>query len=70
MINSEIEIQVTTTLGYISRGGNWDLFCNEKGYSYYACAEGGSDMEVYLTLEECSRYDIPLPGYRLEKKWK
>ena len=37
---------------------DWDKFCEDKGWSIYACAEGGEDIEVELTLPEAIKYGI------------
>jgi len=39
---------------------DWDSFCADKGWSEYAVAEGGGDIEVSLTKEEAYKYGILL----------
>lgn len=49
---------INLTLSEICSKGNWDLFCEEKGWSVWACNEGGGYIEVTLTVEEAKRYGV------------
>jgi len=40
------------------RCNDWGKFCREFGWDEYACAEGGSDIDVTLTEEEALRHGI------------
>ena len=51
-------MRVIVTLGEIASNGDWDTFCQEKGYSVYAVNEGGGDIDVTLTQEEAIRYGL------------
>jgi hypothetical protein len=51
-------LTVDLTLSEISSKGNWELFCEEKGWSYWACNEGGGEIRVTLTIEEAKRYGV------------
>lgn len=61
-------MKLLITLDEISDLGNWILFCEEEGYDLYSCRWGRGSMEITLTLEQCIRYGIQLPGYTLEEK--
>ena len=42
----------------LNKCNNWDYFCNEEGWGEYAVAEGGGDVEVCLSEEQCYKYGI------------
>lgn len=52
----------TTTLTTILHNGDWDLFCEEKGISVYACAEGFGHTIIDLTAEELVKYKLIKQG--------
>lgn len=37
---------------------DWDKFCEVHGYSVWAVAEGGGDVQVTLTLKEAAAAGI------------
>jgi len=37
---------------------DWDYFCEEEGWSVWTVNEGGGDVEVNLTEEQCYKYGI------------
>ncbi len=37
---------------------DWEKFCDEKGWSVYACNEGGDDIKISLTIDEAWTYGI------------
>ena len=50
---------ITLTLEEILHKCNdWEYFCQEEGWSEWAVNEGGGDIEVYLTEEQCYKYGI------------
>ena len=52
-------MKISITLGEVTNQCNdWDLFCKEQGFSYWACAEGGEHIEVLLTKDEAHRYGL------------
>jgi len=42
----------------LERCNNWDLFCEEEGWSVWAVNEGGGDVQVNLTEEKAYKYGI------------
>jgi hypothetical protein len=47
------------TLGEILKTcDDWEKFCDDFGYTFYAVQEGGGDVEVELTLEQAHRLGI------------
>ena len=52
-------MKIHATLREILHNCNdWDAFCKDKGWSEYAVAEGGGDIEVELTFLEAAKYGI------------
>lgn len=52
-------MRVFITLGdVLNRCEDWELFCQEQGYSEYCVAEGGSEIEIELSEEEIKKYGI------------
>lgn len=51
----------TTLEEVLDKCNNWDLFCEEKGFSIWAVNEGCGDVSVTLTLDEAIRYGIIHP---------
>ena len=55
-------MRITLTLEEVLHKCNdWEVFCEEKGYSEWAVNEGGGDIEVSLTEEEVIKYGIIKP---------
>ena len=48
----------TTLKEVLDNCSDWELFCEEKGWSEWAVADGGGDCEVTLTIEEAKRYGL------------
>ena len=42
----------------LDKCNDWDYFCKEEGWGEWAVAEGGGNVEVYLTEEQCYKYGI------------
>lgn len=50
---------ITLTLGEIlDRCNDWDFFCEEEGWSVWAVNEGGSDVSVNLSEQQCYKYGL------------
>lgn len=42
----------------LNKCNDWDVFCEEEGWSVWAVNEGGGDISVCLTEEKCRKYGI------------
>jgi len=50
---------ITLTLSEIlDRCNDWEDFCQEEGWSEWAVNEGGGDITVNLTEEQCYKYGV------------
>jgi hypothetical protein len=45
-------MKIKVTLGDISDHGDWNAFCDLKGYDYYIMQRVGSEEEITLTPKE------------------
>jgi len=52
-----MEINVTLS-EVLEKCDDWNEFCKERGWSEYAVNEGGGDIVVQLTTQECVKYGI------------
>jgi hypothetical protein len=52
-----MKIELTLSEAF-RRCNSLQKFCDEFGWSEWACAEGGGDTKVYLTEEEAKRHGI------------
>lgn len=52
-------MRISMTLEEIlDRCNDWDYFCDEQGINVYAVNEGGGDVTVSLTEQQCYKYGI------------
>lgn len=52
---------ITMTLSEVlDRCNDWDYFCEKEGWSEWCVNEGGGDITVSLTPEQCKEYGIKL----------
>jgi hypothetical protein len=59
----EEDMTITMTLSEaLHRCRDWLAFCDEFGWSEWACNEGGGDIEVHLSEEEAIRHGLMLSG--------
>ena len=50
---------ITMTLEEVlDRCNDWEYFCYEEGWNVWAINEGGGDVGVNLTEEQCYKYGI------------
>lgn len=42
----------------LNRCNDWDYFCAEEGWSVWAVNEGGGDIDVSLSEQQCYKYGI------------
>ena len=50
---------ITFTLEEIlSRCKDWEYFCQEEGWDVWAVNEGGGDVQVSLSEEQCVKYGL------------
>ena len=49
---------VTTLEEVLDKCNDWDLFCEEQGWSEWAVNEGGGDVQVTLTEDEAIKYGV------------
>ncbi len=46
---------------------DWELFCEQTGFSVYAVNEGGGDITVELTTQEAHKFGIvKLPDWKIK----
>jgi hypothetical protein len=52
-------MQIRMTLSEIKdKCDDWDYFCEQEGWSVYACAEGGGNITTTLDKEQVQEYGI------------
>lgn len=51
-------MKILITLSEINNSGNWEKFCEIKGYDYYCMTYGGGEHEVELTFTEAVEIGI------------
>lgn len=51
-------METIVQLSYVFQHGNWDLFCEEQGIDYWACANGFGETKITLTQDEAKRYGL------------
>lgn len=49
---------ILTLSEILDQCNDWDFFCQEEGWSEYAVNEGGGDIQVTLSKEQCYKYGI------------
>ena len=50
---------ITMTLAEIlDRCNDWDYFCEQEGWSVWAVNEGGGDIDVALSEQQCYKYGV------------
>lgn len=49
----------------LDKCNDWEYFCDEEGWSVWAVNEGGGDVDISLTEEQCYKYGI----LKREEKW-
>lgn len=50
---------ITMTLAEIlNKCNDWDYFCEQEGWSVWAVNEGGGDVSVTLSEQQCYTYGL------------